>query len=280
MRLPKRREVELVHLHEFVRRRQVPKVSCSRRTAGRQASRRCRPDVLDVKARDGRSHWGAPVLGGLVSVLDADRSTGEGFSELVHDLRSPLAAIEAAARAILGMGVDEAPVRRLIDLVAAEARVAQEMVDSALEHATAGETFDVAPLLHSVAARASTRWGGVVRVQDHAPGAGLSGMHGDCLRAIANLVDNAFQHGGTDDVLITASVVGDFLSICVSGSEPWSRPRRGAAPAQAEVSHCIGLRSVNRLAQDLGGYHQVRVKDGCRVDELCLPVRVRVASAS
>ena len=159
----------------------------------------------------------------MTTALAGDSYEHFEITELVHDPRSPLAAIESAAMAVLGMGVADHAVRRLVDLVAAEARAAQELVDTALDDIKRLDVFPVAPLVHAVAARASIRWKGEVQVQDHAPAAHIAGSPQQFLRAVGNLVDNAFQHGDSDTVVVALETQGDEVAIRVSGGEAASQ---------------------------------------------------------
>jgi signal transduction histidine kinase len=195
--------------------------------------------------------------------------------ELVHDLRSPLAAIEAAAHAVLGMGVDEPAVRRLIDLVALEARSAQVMVDHALEGSGATGTVSVAPLLATVASRHATRWSATVHVEGDALDEQVTGDGAELARAIGNLVDNAFQHGRCTSVRLQAVQRGLWLVVRVLEV----RSPQGVPPARQGVSHGIGLQSVRRLLLAAGGHHQVLLDEGVRVDEVHLPLARPARSA-
>ena len=206
-----------------------------------------------------------PAAGGPSMTLTVTIS--DEMHELVHDLRSPLAAIEAAAQAVLGIGVDQPAVRRLINLVAIEARCAQVMVDSALDGQPPRDTVRVAGLLAMVADRSSTRWGGVVHVE----GPGLEdNVHGDqseLARAIGNLVDNAFQHGGCAQVRLQAHRRGRWLVIRVAGASALPPPK-----TTSMRSHGIGLQSVDRLLAACGGHHKVLTDSSGRVDEIHLPL--------
>jgi signal transduction histidine kinase len=188
--------------------------------------------------------------------------------ELVHDLRSPLAAIEAAAHAVLQMGVDDPAVRRLIDLVALEARSAQVLIGHALEGSPAGRTVRVAPLLSHVATRHATRWSAVVDVEGDALDEEVNGDGAELARALGNLVDNAFEHGRCTSVRLQAVRRGLWLVVRVlevRASPTVPPPRQGS-------SHGIGLQSVRRLLATAGGHHQVLLDDGVRMDEVHLPL--------
>ena len=190
------------------------------------------------------------------------------LTELVHDLRSPLAAIEAAARAVLGLSEQAPAARRLIDLVAHEARCAQLMVDEALLGAAPAGEVPLRDVLDSVARRTSTRWGAPVHV--HGAGSGLRLPEGatEVGRAVGNLVDNAFQHGHCAVVSIGAEVVSGWLVLTIIGAD-----ERGSVPEQP--SHGLGLRSVRNLTRAWGGSHEVRTELGRRVDLLRLPLETR-----
>lgn len=196
------------------------------------------------------------------------------MAELVHDLRSPLAAIEAAAHAILGMGGFEPAVCRMIDLVAQEARSAQLLVDSALSGAGHASSCPIAPVLTLVATRAAVRWSAEVQVSGEGLLAGAHGDEVDIGRAVSNLVDNAFQHGECQDVRIEAVVRGAWVVIRVSGANH-SDHENGV-----HASHGIGLQSVRRLVEYSGGHYEIFQIDGVRVDELHLPLALDPAEST
>ncbi len=195
------------------------------------------------------------------------------LSELVHDLRSPLAAIEAAARAVLGLSEQAPAARRLIDLVAHEARCAQLMVDEALLGAAPHGEVALGDLLDCVARRTSTRWGAPVHVHGAATSVRLSEGATDVGRAVGNLVDNAFQHGHCAEVSVGVEVVSGWLVLSIVGGE-----ERSTFPEQP--SHGLGLRSVRNLTRAWGGSHEVGTERGRRIDLLRLPLPAEPARSA
>jgi nitrogen-specific signal transduction histidine kinase len=194
------------------------------------------------------------------------RAAHDELSELVHDLRSPLAAIEAAARAVLDMAAHEPVVRRLIDLVALEARSAQELVDDALDGRRTHVSFALGDALIPIAERASTRWGTPVAVTGEGRAGQVLGDPAEIARAVANLVDNAFQHGRCSDVQVELELRQAWVVVQV---------RAGNAQDRNVVnlrSHGLGLRSVQRAARAFGGHYGVAHEGAHRVDEIHLPL--------
>jgi len=188
----------------------------------------------------------------------------DGYTELVHDLRSPLAAIEAAAHAVLATDGQNPVVHRLITMIAEQARCAQSVVDSALATSSGTGSFEVGPVLAAVACRSGVRWSAPVHVEGEGLAATVLGDPLQVNRAVGNLIDNAFQHSRCGSVRLVAERRNTWLVIRVVGGQD------GAPSAPAQPSHGLGLQSVRRIMQACDGRYATTTRDGARVDELRL----------
>jgi len=150
-------------------------------------------------------------------VNDADL-TRERLAVLVHEVRSPVAAVSAIAEAVLDQGLDTLSRRELASLVISACRSIERIVaDPSLVSIHFGDV-DVASLLRAVVAAASLGGGRVVaRIPDDLPH-----VEGDAVRlhqALDNLVRNALVHGGSEgEVVVSAAAAGRCLSISVADS--------------------------------------------------------------
>ncbi len=182
-------------------------------------------DRLPVPRPHDEIHALATTLNGMLDRIAAAQSRQRDFvADAAHELRSPLASmrtqLEVAAR--LGEGAD------LPQGLLPEVERLSTLVDDLLLLARSGaqaappdrEQVDLGDLAAEAAARAAA--GRVpVRVQpappDNVPGEHRDGdvpvlaSHGELLRAVANLVDNAVRHAATEVVL--------DVGVCTAGAE-------------------------------------------------------------
>ncbi|HEU5033595.1 MAG TPA: ATP-binding protein [Mycobacteriales bacterium] len=208
-------------------------------------------------------------------------TTDTAIRQLVHDIRSPVAAIEASASALLLRPNMDPDTRGLLELVVQEARAVHDMASQALgdgarrggnnteaaRRQSAKRTALLSDVLHLVARRCSAAWDRPVRVATK-PAFGdcqLSMPAAELARALTNIVDNAFQHGHAASVTIEADRRNSqvLVRVRMRGIDLTHHTRRS--------SHGLGLTYVGRFAREHGVSVQVRGRGVDRVDELTFP---------
>jgi signal transduction histidine kinase len=219
-------------------------------------------------------------MGGGMSV-DEMPTTDTAIRQLVHDIRSPVAAIEASASALLLRPNMDPDTRGLLELVVQEARAVHDMASQALgdggrrrsdgadvtERRPPQRTAVLSEVLHLVARRCSAAWDRPVRVATR-PSVGdcqLSMPAAELARALTNIVDNAFQHGHAASVTIEADRRNSRVLVRVR--------MRGIDLTRhtSRSSHGLGLTYVGRFAREHGVSVQVHGRGVDRVDELSFP---------
>jgi signal transduction histidine kinase len=190
---------------------------------------------------------------------------------LSHDLRSPAVAIGAYA-ALLRDVVDDAQRTEMLEQLERSADDLTSLVDSLLELARLGrvaapvEPVDLAETVRNVAARLRATHPGVRVVV----GPGLPVLlinRGHAGQLVDNLLRNAAQHGGRDDLTITVtSPPSRGVRLVVADDGMGIRPedrdqvftlfRRGRTTAPGSG---IGLGLVRRIAEHYGG--RIRLAD-------------------
>jgi two-component system osmolarity sensor histidine kinase EnvZ len=178
-----------------------------------------------------------------------------------HDLRSPLGRIRMAAE-LLPQADGVAPRQ---EVIVRNAALADRLVGSFLDHVRSGElpldeTVDLAALARSVAAqRQHTRGELALDLPDALPVARVNAMLIE--RVVANLLDNAFNHG-RPPVRLAVGVTQGQAWIEVADHGPGIPPDQQAAMLQAfaradssrgRAGLGLGLAVVQRVATRLGG---------------------------
>ena len=142
------------------------------------------------------------------------RDEPERLSLIVHEVRSPTAALSAIAVALSDDGIDEETTRNLLRLAVAACRGIERIVDRAAVGSLRIEDVDVASIARD-AATAAALGGARVRLEAHGD---LPMLRGDPVRlrqALDNLVANAVSHSRTgDEIVISAS--GHLSTVVVS----------------------------------------------------------------
>jgi len=142
---------------------------------------------------------------------DSDR-----LAILVHEIRSPVAALSAIAEALRDESVESSARRELADLVVAACRGIQRVVTDAAVTSARMEEVDPGRLVRETAA-AATLGGALVRAQAEPD---LPPLEADPLRlrqALDNLVSNALTHSGSDaTVVVRAARDGNRVLLSVS----------------------------------------------------------------
>ena len=137
---------------------------------------------------------------------------------LVHEVRSPVAALSAIAEAIADKSLDGSERLELARLVISACRGIERVVLDAAIASVRLERVDVGALVRQVAAAASLVG---MRVEPSVA-ADLPRITADPLRlrqALDNLVANALTHAGSDEeVSVTATSNGTYVLLSVSDS--------------------------------------------------------------
>ncbi|MDB5871717.1 MAG: putative histidine kinase, classic [Ramlibacter sp.] len=201
------------------------------------------------------------------------------LASLSHDLRTPLAAIIGSASALRAQGdsMSEGQRARLLANLENEARDMTLMADNILQMARLSQPRwrlathweSVEELLGSAVERMRRRWQGA-RIQWRVP-AGLPPVQAEAgliAQVIANLVDNALRHAGSEaEVIIQAGRSRDGVFIAVRDHGPglpeggvdqlFDRYQRGSGGARAGGTG-LGLAICKTIVQAHGG--QIRAR--------------------
>jgi signal transduction histidine kinase len=156
-----------------------------------------------------------------------ERAEREFVANAAHELRTPLTAIGSAVDVLQAGAKDDAEQRnRFIEVIERQSQRLNGLVDALLTLARAQtgtesvrlEVVRLSPLLASVGDDAEQ--GGRKLTIDCEPGlAALA--HPELLRqALVNLVENAFTHGGGNDVVLSGRGSGETVVVAVSDTGP------------------------------------------------------------
>ncbi|MDD5364196.1 MAG: ATP-binding protein [Gallionellaceae bacterium] len=231
------------------------------RLARLEAEQQARQDGLEAEVRAATRE----LLAHNRSLAQADRlaAVGEMAAGLAHELRNPLAGIQFAL-ANLGQELADADARARLDLVGAELRRITHLLNGLLDQARLvpeeATRVDLARVTGEVLALTRYQVAAGVVFEQAIPGDLYCWLPENRLRqALLNLALNAAQAmagGGT--VRVSARIDADRLTLSVSDQGPGFpelllhggvRPFASARPGGTG----LGLASVRRLAQDLGG---------------------------
>jgi two-component system sensor histidine kinase KdpD len=221
------------------RRRALPVVVSGERAGTVAIPRDTPPATVELLERR--------LIPGLETLLTAARERSELEAQLIetralrrsnvvktallrsvsHDLRSPLTAITAAAGGLASPTLDESARAELVAVIEEESQRLTRLVDNLLDlsRLQAGELeprtdWSSAPeLVEAVVSSVTPPPGGFeVSVE---PELGMFEADSAQLeRALANLVENAVRHAGSEPVRITVQRIGPSLAIRVSDHGP------------------------------------------------------------
>lgn len=148
------------------------------------------------------------------------RSDKERLAVLVHEVRSPVAALRAIAETYRGSRIETTERGRLIELAVAACRGIERLVGDVTVSSVRPEEVDVGRLVDETVA-AAVLGGGNVRAEVDA---GLPPLRADPFRlrqALDNLVSNALQYAGSSrEVLIRARPAGATVLFSVVDQGP------------------------------------------------------------
>jgi two-component system phosphate regulon sensor histidine kinase PhoR len=225
----------------------------------------------------------APLLRGEVLLMlrdvteskRADATRRDFVANASHELRTPVAAIRAAAETLLGGAVDDpATSRHFVEIVARHAerlsRLTQDLLDlSRLESRQwrfVLEPVEAAPLARQAVelASASARGKGLAIVSEVADGLRVRADPRALEQVLVNLVENAVKYTAAGSVTVRASVDGDAAILAVvdtgPGIERHHLPRlferfyrADAGRSREQGGTGLGLAIVKHLAVGMGG---------------------------
>ena len=176
--------------------------------------------------------------------------TGESGLErlpvLVHELRSPVAALAAIASVYAEPSVDSGERRTLADLVVAACRAIERIIADVAVSSIRLEDVELGRLVRE-AASAGTLLGADIRT---VVGERATRVEADPVRlrqALDNLVSNAARHAPGEEVVVTVEPGEDVVRIAVSDQGP------GIPPAEQERIFEPGVRlGLDRAGSGLG----------------------------
>jgi two-component system, OmpR family, sensor histidine kinase MtrB len=205
----------------------------------------------------------ADALQGKIAALSAAQERERRFtSDVAHELRTPLTALVAEAE-LLGEHLDRMPddARRPAELLVTDVGRLRRLVDDLMEIsrldagavAASAEPVDLRALVDSVVR--DRGWNG--RVQVEGPGRQVTSDPRRIERVVANLVDNALEHGGGE---ATVLVGADTVEVADAGPgipadqlpHVFERFWKGD-PARSGPGSGLGLAIARENARLLGG---------------------------
>jgi len=150
----------------------------------------------------------------MSSNLDTDR-----LAVLVHEVRSPVAALSAIAGTLVEGEQDTAARRELVRLSTLACRAIERIVADAAVTSIHRETIDPEALVRDVVTAARLR-GARITLATPQDAPSVDADPARLRQALDNLITNAVVHGGPDVEIAVALRVDDALRIDVSDSGP------------------------------------------------------------
>ena len=208
--------------------------------------------------------------------LDADR-----LAVLVHEVRSPVAALSAISETLAEGRLDGEARRSLIKLVTLACRGIERLVADASVASIHFEAVDPVDLVNDVVAAARLRGTAVeLRVDGGVPV--VDADRSRLGQAVDNLIVNAVVHGATDEPVSVSLTADSMVRITVSDSGPGIPAAElerifethvRLDPERSEGSG-LGLALARAIAEGHGGSLTVRSSPGAGATfALSLPLR-------
>lgn len=220
------------------------------------------------------------------------------LAAISHDLRTPLAAIVAAATSLQTQGarLDATAQARLLESIVNEAEYLSTLSDNTLQLvrlATPGQTVQrqwesLEEIVGAVLARLRQH-DPAQRIRAHVP-EGLPLLRADAVllaQLLSNLLDNALQHG-EGEIEVGAQAQGGVLELCVSDRGPGVPESEREAIFQPYVrgdragrrGTGLGLAVCRAIAQAHGGQLVLRPRAGGGGSSFCLQLPVEPQPSS
>lgn len=139
---------------------------------------------------------------------------------VVHEVRSPVAALSALSEAAVGGVGDSETLSKLLRLAIAAAGAIERIVMDAAVASIRPESMDVRLLLRDVVASHAAGGADVVAEAEADEALAVSGDPVRLRQALDNLVVNAIAYGGPGRVTVRAAAAGGSIRISVSDSGP------------------------------------------------------------
>jgi signal transduction histidine kinase len=201
-------------------------------------------------------------------VLVPDALQDERLAILVHEVRSPVAALSAIAETVRATAVDDDTRAELIGLVLAACRGIERLVGDLDLASVRRERVEVVPLVANAVAAARLRG---LEVEMATVG-GAPVVDGDPTRlrqALDNVLANALTHAGGSDVLVTVGRVKSAVEIAVAdrgGGIPESEHDRVLEPGvrldDSKPGSGLGLAVTRAVVEAHGGRVSIRATEG------------------
>ena len=201
-------------------------------------------------------------------MLVPDALQDERLAILVHEVRSPVAALSASAETVRATAVDDDTRAELIGLVLAACRGIERLVADLDLASVRRERVEVVPLVANAVAGARLRGLDVeIATVDGAPV-----VEGDPTRlrqAFDNVLANALTHAGGSDVFVTVGRVKSAVEIAVAdrgGGIPESEHDRVLEPGvrldDSKPGSGLGLAVTRAVVEAHGGRVSIRATEG------------------
>ena len=201
-------------------------------------------------------------------MLVPDALQDERLAILVHEVRSPVAALSAIAETVRATAVDDDTRAELIGLVLAACRGIERLVGDLDLASVRRERVEVVPLVANAVAAARLR--GLEVEMATVDGAPV--VDGDPTRlrqALDNVLANALTHAGGSDVLVAVGRVKSAVEIAVAdrgGGIPESEHDRVLEPGvrldDSKPGSGLGLAVTRAVVEAHGGRVSIRATEG------------------
>ena len=201
--------------------------------------------------------------------MSAERGEPDRLAILLHEVRSPVAALRVIVDAVRRDDLEPSALREVVGLALAACRGIERIVTDVTAASVRPEDVDPGSLVRAAAAAASLS-GARVRARV-APG--LPRVSADPLRlrqALDNLVSNALVHGGPDaEVVVSAVSDGSHVLLTVADTGvgiPEEEQSRIFEPGvrfdRATTGTGLGLMVTRAIAEGHGGTLTVESQPG------------------
>ena len=207
----------------------------------------------------------------LGQVSDVMAAQSEFVSNAAHQLRNPLAGVLALAESVRSAKSEEAMRERAEDLVKAAkdtSQLAQKLLTyeraKTISPSSANEVFELNDMLNTVVSefQRSLQDGVIIKLEPGSSEITLSADRTMVQEAVANLIDNALRHGGSNlsEIKVSAISNGRYVSITVKDNgrglttqEIQTAFQRFGQVGEDGDGSGLGIPIVDRVAERHGG---------------------------